>query len=131
MITIGIARIGNEPVVRFTPDNTPVLDLSLAYDYGRKGKDGKRPTQWINAAMFGDRCEKLVPYLKKGNQICVHLTDLHIETYTKKDGTIGSSIKARVSDLQLISAPQQEPASQPAVKPAAQSFEEMDDDLPF
>ncbi len=127
MITIGLARIGNEPVIRYTPDNKPVLDLSLAYNYGRKKQDGSYPTQWVNATLWGDRAEKLVPYLHKGNQVLVHLDDLYLDHYTKKDGTQGSNIKARISELKLISGEKrEEEAQQPA-----RTFDDMKDDFPF
>lgn len=128
MITIGLARIGNEPVLRYTADNKPVLDLSLAYNYGRKGQDGKYPTQWVYATLWGDRAEKLLPYLHKGNQIMVQLSDLHIDSFTKKDGTSGNSLKARIADINLISAG--EKREEPAPKPA-RSFDDLDDDIPY
>lgn len=130
MITVGIARIGNEPVIRYTADNKPVLDLSLAYSYGRKGQDGKYPTQWVNATLWGDRAEKLLPYLHKGNQLFVQLADLYLDTYNKKDGTQGANLKARIADLQLISGERKEAEPEPARAPA-KSFDEIDSDIPF
>lgn len=102
MIMIGVVRLGNEPVVRFTGDNKPVLDLSLAFNYGKKGSDGKRPTQWVNATLWGDRAEKIVSYLHKGKQLFVQLADVHIDTYTKKDGTTATSLQGRVTEIELI-----------------------------
>lgn len=131
MLTIGLARIGNEPVVKFTNENKPVLNLSLAYDYGRKGADGKYPTQWIEAAMFGDRVEKLAPYLHKGSLIMVQLEDLHVETYTKKDGGQGVSLKARIANLQFAGERKEPEHREPEPKQSAKTFAEMDDDLPF
>lgn len=46
-----LCRIGNDPEVRFIQSGDAVLSLSLAYAYGRKGSDGKRPTQWLDAAI--------------------------------------------------------------------------------
>ena len=129
MITVGIARIGNEPMVRYTPDSKPVLDLSLAYNYGRKGQDGKYPTQWVNATLWGDRAEKLAPYLKKGGQIFVQLSDLHIDTYNKKDGTQGSNVKARISELQLINGG--EKREEERAHAPAKSINDLDGDIPF
>jgi single-strand DNA-binding protein len=132
MLTIGLARIGNEPVVRFTNDNKPILDLSLAYNYGRKGPDGNTPTQWVNAAMFGDRVEKLAPYLHKGSLIMVQLEDLHVETYTKKDGGQGVSLKARIANLQFAGDRKEPEHREPEVQQQpAKTFAEMDDDIPF
>lgn len=113
MLMIGLARIGNEPVVRYTADNKAVLDLNLAYNYGRKDANGMYPTQWIYASMFGERVEKLSPYLKKGGQIVVELSDVHIDNYTKKDGTPGSSLKAKLSNLTLVSEKKETKSDQP------------------
>ena len=143
MLMVGVARIGNEPVARYTPDGKAVMDISLAFDYGRKGADGRRPTQWINAAMWGERVEKLQPYLSKGSQVFVTLSEPHIETYEKKDGSgQGFSLRARINDLEFVggrrddAASEGEPSatSRPAAAKSAtkaSGFDELDDDIPF
>jgi single-strand DNA-binding protein len=134
MLTVGIARIGNEPVVRYTSDGKAVLDLSLAYSYGRKGQDGNMPTQWVKASLWGERGEKLQPYLHKGAQIFVQLADLHIETFTKKDGTSGFDLRARVDNVQLIGERKEQREAAPqrqAPAPASSGMDGLDDDLPF
>lgn len=124
MISIGLARIGNDPIVRYTASNDPVVDLSLSFNYGRKGPDGKRPTQWVKATLWGKRAESLAPYLVKGQQLMVTLSELHIETYDKKDGTQGVSLVARVTEIELTQRTEQKP------KPVtAETFAEMDDDI--
>lgn len=128
MISVGLVNIGNEPVLRYMPDNKPVLDLSLAYEYGRKGQDGKRPTQWVSASMFGDRAERLTPYLKKGDQIMVTLEDIHIEVFTKKDGTQGSSVKARIANVELVRKQKQEREEE---RKSEVTFDDLKDDIPF
>lgn len=133
MITVGLARIGNDPAVRYTQDGKAVLELSLAYNYGRKGQDGNYATQWVNASLWGDRCEKVVHYLHKGGQVVVQLADLHINEYTKQDGSKGVNLRALIRDLQLVGKPQaQEPAQQPARPAAAPAQGDLpDDDIPF
>jgi single-strand DNA-binding protein len=134
MLTVGIARIGNEPVVRYTSDGKAVLDLSLAYSYGRKGQDGNMPTQWVKASLWGERGEKLQPYLHKGAQIFVQLADLHIETFIKKDGTSGFDLRARVDNVQLIGERKEQREAAPqrqAPAPASSGMDGLDDDLPF
>lgn len=146
MLMVGVARVGNEPVARYTPDGKPVMDISLAFDYGRKGSDGRRPTQWINATMWGDRVEKLQPYLSKGSQVFVTLSEPHIETYEKKDGSgQGFSLRARITELEFVggrrddSGASAEAGAEPAAaaprgaaKTAkAGSFGDLDDDIPF
>lgn len=122
MITVGLARIGNEPVVRYTADSKPLLDLSLAYDYGRKDQSGKRPTQWITATLFGDRAEKIATYINKGDQVLVQLSDVHVETFTKKDNSQGVTLKARIADIEFVSKKHTE-----APKPS----HALDEEMPF
>ena len=89
MLLIGLARIGKEPAVRYTADGKPVMDLSLAMDYGKKGADGKRPTQWISATMWGDRVEKLQSHLVKGQSLFVTLSDLTWRNTSARTGLPG------------------------------------------
>jgi single-strand DNA-binding protein len=135
----GLARIGRDVELRHTPNGEAVANLSLAFTYGKRGADGKRPTQWVEAALWGKRAESLAPYLLKGQQVVAYLEDVSIQTFRKQDGTDGVKLAARVGDLELIAgqgeAQQQAPAPTraPAPRPAAPSgFDDMDDgDIPF
>jgi single-strand DNA-binding protein len=122
MLMIGMARLGNDPEVRYTPDGKPVMDMSLAFNYGRK-VNGQQPSQWISATMWGDRCEKLKPYLSKGQLVFVSMTEPHIEEYKRKDGTTGVSLRARVGELEFT-------GSRPEQKSEPKSDPFDDDDLP-
>lgn len=140
----GLARIGRDAEVRFTTGGDPVAGLSLAFNYGRKGEDGKRPTQWVDASLWGKLAEALSPYLLKGTQVSVTLDDVHIEHFKKGDGTPGAKLVGRVSSIELASSGEQReaaparasapaPAPRPAPRTAAPStgFDNMDDDIPF
>ena len=124
MLMTGLARLGNDPEVRYTPDGKPVMDMSLAFNYGRK-VDGKQPSQWISATMWGDRCEKLRPYLAKGQLVFVSMTEPHIEEYKRKDGTTGVSLRARVGELEFAGSRPQEQAER------SRGFDDLVDDIPF
>lgn len=139
MKAFGIARLGRDGEIRRTAQGEAVASLSLAFSYGRKGQDGKQPTQWVEASLWGKRAEALLPYLRKGDQIGVTLEDVHIETYQGRNGE-GHKLAARVLDVQLIggqaalaaSAATARPAAQPAQPALAGSgFDDMDDDVPF
>lgn len=134
----GLARIGRDVELRHTPNGEAVANLSLAFTYGKRGADGKRPTQWVEAALWGKRAESLAPYLLKGQQVVAYLEDVSIQTFRKQDGTDGVKLAARVGDLELIAgqgeAQQQAPAPTraPAPRPAAPSgFDDMDSEIPF
>ncbi|MNZ57631.1 Single-stranded DNA-binding protein [compost metagenome] len=117
-------RIGNDPELRYTPGNnaTAVINLSLACNYGRKDEaTGKRPTQWVDATLWGKQAEALAPYLVKGGEVTVTLDDLHMEEFQRgNNGGTGYKLAGRISNLKLVgSAPQQQAANpQSARQPA-------------
>jgi single-strand DNA-binding protein len=134
----GLARIGKDAEVRYTPGGAAVANVSLAFTYGKKGDDGKRPTQWVDASLWGPRVESLAPYLTKGKQIVAYLEDVHIQTYTKGDGTQASKMAARIADLEFVaggeqaeSQPRQQPKPQAASQSQGSGFDDMSDDIPF
>mgnify|MGYP000570700743 FL=1 len=134
----GLARIGRDAEIRYTPGGAAVANVSLAFTYGKKGDDGKRPTQWVDASLWGQRVESLAPYLTKGKQIVAYLEDVHIQTYTKGDGTQASKMAARIADLEFVaggeqaeSQPRQQPKPQAAPQSQGSGFDDMDDDIPF
>lgn len=143
----GLARLGKDAVLRHTANSDPVTNLALAFNYGRKGQDGKRPTQWVEGVLWGAYAEAMIPYLLKGAKVVVTIDDVHIETYQGTQGE-GSKLTGTVSKIELAGdAPQQQQAapqssareqsrdrqaaaSRPAPKPAP-NFSDMDDDIPF
>jgi single-strand DNA-binding protein len=133
MKTIGLARLGGDAEIRYTPGGDAVCNLSLAVNYGQKDQGGNRPTQWIDASLWGKRAEALAQYLVKGSVHCFTLEDIHLETYQGKNGE-GVKLVARVLDVELgprvggeqPAQRQSAPAQRP--KPAPQPD---DDDIPF
>lgn len=126
MQMIGLARLGRDAEIRFTNDGEPVASLSLAFSHGRKGPDGRRPTQWVDATLWGKRAEVLQPYLVKGAAVVVTLDDPHTEEFPKRDGTTGTKLVGKVTALELAGptaqaeeAPPARPAPTPAPRAAA------------
>jgi len=138
MKAFGLARIGRDAEMRHTPNGDAVASLSLAFTYGRKGDDGKRPTQWVDAALWGKRAEALAQYLTKGSLVAVTLEDVAIQTFRKADGTDGVKLVGRVLDIELAGGNTQAaapvappPTPRPTAAPAGSGFDDMDDDIPF
>jgi single-strand DNA-binding protein len=153
---IGAYRIGRDVELRRLATGDAVCNLALAANYGKKGEDGNRPTQWVEASMFGMRAEALAPYLLKGTQVYAILGDPHIETYEGKNGA-GHKLVARVLEIELIGSRPQGDGQQRQQAPAQQSngyaaakqrpqptqparqapardnsgFDDMSDDIPF
>ena len=145
MILTGLCRLGRDAELRYMPDGTAVLGLALAYNYGKKDEQGKRATQWVDASLFGDRAKSLQPYLTKGQQINAYIDDVRIEQFTRRDNTLGTTLRGRISSLEFAGSAAGEkpaqgtstpsPADAPgATKPAAPrsgGFSDFDDDIPF
>ena len=151
MKAFGLARLGRDAEIRYTQNGEPVASLSLAFSYGRKGDDGKRPTQWVDGSLWGKRAEALAPFLTKGSLVVVTMEDVHTEAYQGRNGE-ATKLVGRVTDIELAgggerqqAAPAQAPVRQrpteryqsqsrapraaPAAAPApANDFE---DDVPF
>lgn len=120
----GLARLGRDAELRHLNNGDAVVNLALAFSYGKKGEDGSRPTQWLDAAMFGKRAETLAQYLTKGSMINVYVSDVHIETYEGRQGS-GHKLVARVDDIELVpngnKQDQQSASQRPAPQPARQA----------
>lgn len=139
----GLARVGRDAELRSTPQGEQVTNVSLAFNYGRKGTDGKNPVQWVDGVLWGKRAEALYPYLIKGQLLSVTLDEVHIETYQARDNTTGSKLVGKIIDVELAGSPDdgghREPAPAPApaarrAPPPARSgsgFDDMMDDTPF
>lgn len=129
-----LARCGRDPELRMLEDGTQVMNLALAYSYGRKGADGKKPTQWLDATMWGKQAEALHPHLHKGDAVVVSIDDLHTEEFESK-GEKRHKLVGRIVSFDFMpkarteSQPQKESAPQPKPKPVG--FSDFPDDIPF
>ena len=143
MILTALARLGRDVELRYLQNGDPVANLALAINYGKKGSDGNRPTQWVEAALFGKRAESLAPHLQKGKLLYVVIEELHIETYEGKNGQ-GSKLVGRITSLEFAGGGQQQEGQRPQQtqqrppantqrQPQGQAggFSDMDDDIPF
>jgi len=152
----GLARLGRDAEVRYTPNGKTVASLSLAFDV--RGKGGDKETTWVDASMWGERAESLAPYLLKGTMHMFDLSDVRIETWESDRGS-GSKIVANVVDVTLgpkrgddegqqtrqqapqtrQAPPQRQQAPQgrtqapqrPQAPRGGSGFDDMDDDIPF
>lgn len=84
MIIIEIAgHLGADPEVRFTPGGQKVTSLRVATNTRKSGKD---ETVWWRVTIWGERFDKMMPYLKKGSAVIVIGEMSKPEIYTDKEG---------------------------------------------
>lgn len=128
-----LMRLGADAELKTTPSGTSVAELSLVYDVGRG--DNKQP-QWVRASLWGKRAEATCQYLTKGTQIVAYLDEILVDTYTKRDGGHGATLKGRLVDFEFAGSgqqqsPQNSPAPQASQQPAAGADDFDDQDIPF
>lgn len=142
---IGLMRLGRDAEIRYTASGEAVANLALAYNYGKKGEDGKQPSQWVDASLWGKRAEALAQYLTKGTALVVTLSDVHVRIYEKKDGGMGATLAGRIADVEFagkpadqaqkpaprVNANQPPPTARQQAERSAESAPFADDDIPF
>jgi len=74
-----------------------LLKFSVGVARGFKREDG---TDWINCSLFGERAEKLAPYLIKGTKVLVEGV-IRINLY-EKDGAKKSFTEVLVNNVEFI-----------------------------
>ncbi len=130
---VGLCRLGRDASLKQTSAGKPVLQMAVAYNYGRE-----KETQWLDISMFGDRAEKVAPYMIKGTAIVAYIEDVHVRTYEKKDGTQGASLSGILSSFEFAGKSAGGSSGEPAqpapvaAKPALPgAFDDMSDSIPF
>ena len=63
-----LVRIGKDAQVRHTQAGKSVTGFSAAFDVGW---GDKKQTNWLDCSLWGDRGEKVAPYLLKGSLVLV------------------------------------------------------------
>jgi len=137
MQLIGLTRIGRDCVLRRTPAGDAVINLALAYNYGKKDQSGNKTSQWIDASLWGKQAEALEQYLGKGKLLHVTVDDVHMESY-QSNGAEKWKLVGRVTNLEFAGenksaqsapAPQSKQAPRPPQNQSRPSpnFDDLED----
>lgn len=76
-------HLGADPETRFTPSGQKVVSFRVAVNIR---KSGKEETIWYRITIWGDRFEKMLPYLKKGSAVIVSGELGKPEIYNDREG---------------------------------------------
>jgi single stranded DNA-binding protein len=114
----------------------PVFSFSVATsDYAGKGKGDQRDgvasdyaTTWHDVTTFGKTAASLEKRLGKGDKVYVS-GPLVKETYTKKDGTPGSSVRIKANSVTIVHSKNGAAGTTTEATQSAASV--ADSDLPF
>lgn len=143
-----MGHLGADPETRFTPSGQKVTNLRVATTVRRGGQD---ETVWYRVVIWGDRFDKMLPYLKKGSAIIVMGELGKPEVYNDKEGrpqvsleitaeTLrfspfgkGDKSSSQEGDQQRLQNEYSKAPKETAQAAKAPSFSnnDLDDDLPF
>lgn len=149
LITIA-GRLGRDAELKVIQSGKSVTNFPVAVDIGR-GEN--KETQWIDCSLWGERADKLAPYLTKGKAVTL-AGDFNLRIFQKKDGSTSAAITCDVQRLTLqgsrsdaqqpevaaSSAPAAPAIPAPATKPSTWLSPKQapvappstfDDDIPF
>lgn len=144
-----IGNIGADPDLRYMPSGNAATTLSLATSESWKDKQtGERQerTEWHRVVCFNRLGEIAGEYVKKGSKLYVE-GSIRTRKWKDQQGVERYTTEIVASDIQMLdskgsvssdfaemdqSAGRAQPASQAKPKAAPQeSFEALDDDIPF
>jgi single-strand DNA-binding protein len=138
-----IGRLGADPEVRYTQNNTAVATLSLATSERYKDSNGEwqETTEWHRVVAWGRLAEICQQYTHKGSQIYVE-GSLQTRSWEDREGQKRYTTEIKTSSIQLLdsreggqgantSAGKDTQRPEPAASSSAPTPFDEDDDLPF
>ncbi len=136
-----IGRLGTDPEVRYTQNNTAVANLSVATSDRYKDSNGewKETTEWHRVVAWGRLAEICQQYLKKGSQVYFE-GPIQTRSWEDKDGQKQYSTEIKALGMQMLdsrldsgtdSGDDNGGSSRQNNTEVTDEVSEGDDDLPF
>lgn len=92
-----IGNVGSEPESRMA-GSTPVVELTLATNYG---KGDKEETTWTKVSFFGKQGDIIKQYVHKGDQLQV-IGQASTRAYMDKKGEARAELKITAANFTLL-----------------------------
>lgn len=145
-----LGRAGRDPEMRYAASGSAIVNLSIATSESWKDKasgEKREATEWHNVVFYDRLAEIVGEYVKKGSLILVE-GKLRTRKWQDKSGADRYTTEIHAKEMQLVggkpdrqdsaqhersteskpSAPQKRQAPAQA---SNQSFDDLDDDIPF
>lgn len=122
---VAAGHVGKAGELRTTQSGTKVLNFSVGTDVGF-GQNKK--TVWLECAMFGDRAEKLTPYITRGLPVTV-VGEGGFRQW-ESNGKSGANITCNVRELTMQGTKREGDTPQSGGGNWDQA-PDMDDQIPF
>ena len=94
-------NLGQDPELRFTKDNKPVCEFSIAHNevYG-SGDNRQETVHWIRIVAFGKTAELVAEHKHQGDEVFVE-GSLTYSEWAGDDGNKRTVLKVRASKVQF------------------------------
>ncbi len=137
-----IGRLGQDPEVRYTQSNTAVATLNVATNERFKDRNGElqERTEWHRVVAWGRTAEICQEYLKKGSQVYIE-GPIQTREWEDKEGQKRYTTEIKALTLTMLDSrggggggmerTSDNSASSSGGVELDDSFDDMDDDLPF
>jgi single-strand DNA-binding protein len=132
-----VGRLGQEPELKYTKDNTAICPFSVATSKKYKNKQGElvESTTWHNVVFFGKVAEVCGKYLSKGSLVFIEGEPFD-EEYEDKNGNKRKSHKVKGLTLTMLDSKGSNSESGNSISQSKEvvldkGFDDMNDDLPF
>ena len=140
-----IGNLGNDPDVRYMPNGSPAVTLSVATTEAWKDKNSgekQERTEWHRVVLFNRLGEIAAEYLKKGAKIFIE-GQIRTRKWQDKSGQDRYTTEIVANELQMLDgrsggaqagssySPAQKSAPAQQQQQAAPAAQEFDDDIPF
>jgi single-strand DNA-binding protein len=132
---IVLGNLGRDPEVRSTPSGAQVCNVTIATSRSWKDKNGDKAeeTEWHRVVFYDRLAEIAGQYLQKGKPVYVE-GRLKTRKWTDKDGVDKYTTEIVAEQMQLLGGREAEAPPPPPIPRQVRtgdSFDDMDDDLPF
>ena len=143
-----IGRTGKDPELRYATSGDAICNLTVATSESWKDKasgEKKESVEWHKVSMFGKLAEIAGQYLKKGSLVYIE-GSLRTRKWTDKEGVERYTTEIRADQMKMLGSKQDGGSSsndsgdsgyqaaapkQPKPVPQANSFDDLDDSIPF
>lgn len=121
-------RLGADCELRQTQKGTKVAQFTVAED---RGYGDRKETIWVKCALFGERAEKIAPYLTKGTMVEAW-GQISASAFKGKDGNPRASLDLNVQEIKLHGGGKKdEPVADKGRAARGQALADLDDGIPF
>ena len=123
-------NLGADPELKYTNNETPVCNLSVATNSTRKNANGEdeKQTEWHRIVTFGATAINCSKYLQKGRSVYVE-GRLQTSKWKDKEGNDRFTTNIIASSVEFIGAPTKGESEEVALTPAPGAQETPVEDL--